>query len=189
MPQDKLSRWECRMAAFSLPEWEHLPELELYMDQVVLLIGRYLRIPGAQEEEKLITASIVNNYVRMKVMPPPVKKRYNRVHLAYLLMICTLKQSLNLSFIQKLLPNGIPEAEVAAIYDRFVRQYRTAVELFSHYTRMVLAGGAEDPAADAVQGDGLPGIAVQAAVVTNLSKALAEYLLSPEKGEEEPEPS
>ena len=40
----------------------------------------------------------------MKVMPPPVKKRYSRVHLAYLVMICTLKQSLSISCIQRMLP-------------------------------------------------------------------------------------
>lgn len=182
MLQDKINEWDAKMSAFSLPEWDSLPELELYMDQVVLLISRYLSFPTAvqeedeEEREKLITASIVNNYVRMKVMPAPVKKRYSRVHLAYLLIICTLKQSLSLSFIQKLLPMGLSEEEVAAAYTRFVRQYHAASALFSQYSQMVLNNTA--------QTDGLVGMATQAAVVTNLSKSLAEYLLLGEQSKE-----
>ena len=183
MLQDKLNQWEAKMTAFTLPDWDSLPELELYMDQVVLLVSRYLNFPSAVQEEddedreKLITASIVNNYVRMKVMPAPVKKRYSRVHLAYLLIICTLKQSLSIAFIRRLLPMGLTEREVEAAYTRFVRQYRSAVQLFSQYSQVVLQNTA--------QSDGLVGMATQAAVVTNLSKSLAEYLLltEAEKGE------
>ena len=176
MLQDKINEWDAKMSAFSLPEWDSLPELELYMDQVVLL-SRYLAFPPQEEgDDRLITASIVNNYVRMKVMPAPVKKRYSRVHLAYLLIICTLKQSLSLSFIQKLLPMGLTEEEVAATYTQFVRQYHTASSLFSQYSQMVLNNTA--------QADGLVGIATQAAVVTNLSKSLAEYLLLGDGGAE-----
>lgn len=111
MLRQQLKAWEGRMLSFSLPAWEALPELELYMDQVILLLSRYLSFPlsGESGEDKVITASIVNNYVRMKVMPPPVKKKYGRVHLAYLLVFCTLKQSLSIASIQRLLPMGIDE--------------------------------------------------------------------------------
>ena len=61
-----------------------------------------------------ITASIVNNYVRMKIMPPPVKKKYGRVHLAYLLMICTLKRSLPIAAIQRLIPEEELDAAVGS---------------------------------------------------------------------------
>ena len=162
------------MLAFSLPDWEHLPELELYMDQVLLLLGRYLSFPPLSEDEKPITASIINNYVRMKIMPAPVKKKYGRVHIAYLLIICTLKQSLSIASIQKLIPMGLQEEEVAAIYHRFVSQYRGAIEVFSRYSQSILS---EDLTDDA--------LATQAAVVTNLAKGLTEYLLTGQpEGEE-----
>ena len=173
MPQDKLSRWECRMAAFSLPEWEHLPELELYMDQVVLLIGRYLRIPGTQEEEKLITASIVNNYVRMKIMPAPVKKKYSRVHLAYLLVICSLKQCLSIASIQKLMPVGLEEDEVRRFYTHFTQQYAGVTGMFARYVE------------DALPGTGAEGLPVSTAVAANLAKSLTEYLLTAPEAPEE----
>ena len=94
----RLTVWLEELEKFDLPDWESLPQLDLYMDQVILLLNRYLSpIVG---EEKYVTASIINNYVRMKVMPPPVKKRYARMHLAYLIIICTLKQSLSISSIR-----------------------------------------------------------------------------------------
>lgn len=168
MLNEQLREWEERMRAFTLPDWESLPELELYMDQVVLLLSRYLSFPplGESGEDKVITASIVNNYVRMKVMPPPVKKKYGRVHIAYLLMICTLKQSLSIASIQRLLPMGLPEAEVERIYTRFVRLFREAQTAFSKYSEMILPDTPEDDS-----------LVIFAAVVSNLAKALTEALL------------
>ena len=173
MLQEKLRDWEAQMEAFRLPDWESLPELELYMDQVVLLMTRYLAFPPqTEEDEKVITASIVNNYVRMKIMPPPVKKRYNRVHLAYLLMICTLKQSLSIASIQRLMPVGLEEEEVRRRYTRFVQQYASTAAIFARYTRQALE---ESPDAGC-----LP---ISAAVMSNLSKALTEFLLLPQNDE------
>jgi len=166
--RDKLESWEGQMRSYSLPRWEQLPELDLYMDQVVLLLGRYLSFPPrTEEDEKLITPSIVNNYVRMKIMPAPVKKKYSRVHIAYLIVICTLKQGLSISSIQKMIPMDLSEEEVATIYDGFVDCYNSVVSLFSKYTGMMLMDNSSDEA-----------ISTIAAVVTNLSKSLTEHLLS-----------
>ena len=55
----------------SLPKWEELPDIDLYMDQVIALMNRYL---DNRTKDKMITPSMVNNYVKMKVMPAPVKK-------------------------------------------------------------------------------------------------------------------
>ncbi len=166
--RDKLESWEGQMRSYSLPRWEHLPELDLYMDQVVLLLSRYLSFPPRTEtDEKLITPSIVNNYVRMKIMPAPVKKKYSRVHIAYLIVICTLKQALSISSIQKMIPMDLSEEEVAVVYDGFVDCYNQVVSLFSKYTSMMLTENSSDEA-----------ISTIAAVVTNLSKSLTEHLLA-----------
>ena len=85
-PRHQMEQWTKDIAALNLPDWKELPNLDLYMDQVVLLITRYLSPLIKNEDEKFITASIVNNYVRLKVMPPPVKKKYSKVHIASLIM-------------------------------------------------------------------------------------------------------
>ena len=103
----------------TLPRWEELPDFELYMDQVLSLVGRYLR-KRPDSEERPLTSSMVNNYVKLKVLPPPVSKRYSRTHIARLLMICTLKSVIPISSIQKLLPE---EEQMEAFYDRFCALY------------------------------------------------------------------
>lgn len=86
------------LAQRNLPGWEDLPDLELYMDQVLSLVERYLHY----DEDRGLTASMVNNYVKQKVLPPPVNKRYGRGHIAALLMLCVLKSVMPISAIQKL---------------------------------------------------------------------------------------
>ena len=99
----KLRRWENYLNNFRLPQWDDLPDMDLYMDQVVMLLQRYLNfLPEDEHGNAAITASIINNYVRLKIMPPPVKKKYTRVHMAYLIMVCSLKQSVNIPYIQKM---------------------------------------------------------------------------------------
>ena len=89
----KLRRWETYLNTYRLPGWDQIPDLGLYMEQVIALLRQYLDyLPPELKEEEFITAAAINNYVRTKIMPEPVKKRYYRVHIAYLLVICTLKQ-------------------------------------------------------------------------------------------------
>ena len=127
----KLRRWEKYLNDFRLPLWEEIPDLGLYMDQILVLLTQYLDyLPPEIKEEKVITASTVNNYVRIKAMPEPVKKKYYRVHIAYLIMICTLKQSLSISTLQKLIPMGISESEVKEIYSSYVAKHRATAQYF-----------------------------------------------------------
>ena len=65
---------------------EDIPNIDLYMDQVISLISQYLSVFPHDPHEQVITASTINNYVRLKLMPAPYKKRYTKIHLAYILM-------------------------------------------------------------------------------------------------------
>lgn len=107
------------LARRSLPLWEELPDLELYMDQVLSLVGRYL--PAG--EDKGLTASMVNNYVKQKVLPPPVNKRYGRRHLAALLMLCTLKSVMPISAVQQLFESWGGAEGLEPLYADFRQQY------------------------------------------------------------------
>lgn len=128
---DKLRRWEKFLRNFRLPMWEEIPNLGLYMDQIIVLLTEYLDyLPPEIKEDKYITASTVNNYVRIKAMPEPVKKKYYRTHIAYLIMICTLKQTLNIATLQKLIPVGISEDEVRGIYNAYAERHRAMAEHF-----------------------------------------------------------
>ena len=71
----KLDRWDRFITDYHLPEWDAIPDLGLYMDQVVVLLAQYLNfilaMPGGKES--FVTSSTINNYVRLKIMPAPVK--------------------------------------------------------------------------------------------------------------------
>ena len=72
---ERLANLCAHIAEQRLPRWNALPDLELYMDQVLSLMERYLgNYPGF--DRKGLTAAMVNNYVKLGVMPPPVKKKY-----------------------------------------------------------------------------------------------------------------
>lgn len=103
-----------------LPQFEELPNIELYMDQVIALVNRYLSFFNDSEDDSVITHSMINNYVKLKVIPTPQKKRYNRIHLACLIMIGALKQTLSIAAIEILLPNDCDEQKAAEIYNKFV---------------------------------------------------------------------
>lgn len=168
--REQLEQWINDITALDLPDWNALPNLELYMDQVVLLLTRYLAPLTRGQDEKFITASIVNNYVRMKIIPPPVKKKYARSHLACLIMICVLKQSLSISSIQQLLPREQSEEEVHRTYAAFVLQMRRVSAGFIQQARS---------AEDFLLTEEGSSPATSAAIVANLAKSLTEYLLLP----------
>lgn len=79
------------LTAFHCPRWEELPNMDLYMDQVVTLLNTYLKDFCLEQQGKAITSTMINNYVKHGIVSAPVKKRYNRKHLAYLMVVCILK--------------------------------------------------------------------------------------------------
>ena len=137
---EKLRRWEKFLRNFRLPMWEEIPDLGLYMDQVVVLLTQYLDyLPPEIKEEKYITASTINNYVRVKAMPEPVKKKYYRTHIAYLIMICTLKQTLSIATLAKIVPIGLEEEQVREIYNAYALRHRSTAEYFIDQVKLAAA--------------------------------------------------
>ena len=170
----RMAQWAEGLEQFDLPDWESLPQLDLYMDQVILLLTRFLSPMERGAEERAVTASIINNYVRMKVIPPPLKKKYSRVHLAYLVVICTLKQSLSISCIQRMLPEDHSEEAVQSFYTRFVQQYRRAT---SFLRRIPLRGGLPVLAEEWLPTEDGGSLMATTAILSTLSKSLTEFLL------------
>lgn len=106
---------EQEILVLELPTWEVLPDIGLYMDQVVTLMDRTFS-PALPKGE--MTKSMVNNYVKVGMIPRPTGKKYDRDHLAMLIMIGVLKQALSMESISRLLEvvcrDGVKEG-----YDRF----------------------------------------------------------------------
>ncbi len=137
---EKLRRWESYLMNYKLPDWDEIPNFGLYMEQVLQLLTDYLDyLPPELKAEQFITAATINNYVRNRYMPSPQKKKYYRVHIAYLIMICSLKQRLNIATIHRMIPVGITDEEVKSIYSSYVVQHRSTAKFFIDQVRMVAA--------------------------------------------------
>lgn len=111
-----------------IPRWNELPEIDLYLDQVVNYIEKYLGQYTASKEDKIITKTMINNYVKLGIMPAPEKKKYSKAHIAYLIVICVLKQVYSISDIGKLISLTIQYFELSKAYNRFCANLEVSIK-------------------------------------------------------------
>ena len=111
-----------------IPRWNELPKIDLYLDQVVNYLEKYLTQYSANKEDKIITKTMINNYVKQGIMPAPEKKKYSRAHIAYLMVICILKQVYSISDIGKLISLTIQYFELSKAYNRFCANLEISVK-------------------------------------------------------------
>ena len=80
-----------------------IPHIDLYMDQVTTFMDEHLSDVKRYEDDKILTKTMINNYTKNDLLPPPVKKKYSKEHIYVLTFIYYLKNILSISDIQKLL--------------------------------------------------------------------------------------
>ncbi|MEI7884967.1 MAG: DUF1836 domain-containing protein [Clostridia bacterium] len=133
-----LALWCSDFVHFHLPRWEELPDIELYMEQVIVFIEKSLSLFLGNNKEKIITSAMVNNYVKLKILPPPIKKRYHRRQLAYLITISILKNVLNLTEIQVGIRYQVLLSDEKTSYNLFCQEVENA---FSVLFSQIASGG------------------------------------------------
>lgn len=111
-----------------LPRWEELPDFEIYVDQIVNIVEGKLMVLQFKEDEKILTKSMVNNYVKQGIVDPPVKKRYNKVHIAYLLVVCILKSVYSLDEITKMIALQIRKYPIDSSYNYFLDEFEACLK-------------------------------------------------------------
>ena len=82
---------------------EALPDINLYMDQVITFMEKELYPTKRHEEDPILTKTMVNNYVKNNLLPPPEKKKYSKEHILMLTFIYYFKNIMSISDIQVLL--------------------------------------------------------------------------------------
>ena len=81
-----------------------IPGIDLYMDQVTTFLQENLRgLSRDPDGDKFLTKTMINNYVKNKVLFPPVKKKYNRDHIMLLIVIYYMKSFLSIGDIRSIL--------------------------------------------------------------------------------------
>ena len=104
---------------FSYPKWEDIPNIDLYLDQVLLYVNQVCA-PISPDKEKGLTASMVNNYVKHGYLTKPDKKKYQRKQIARLIAITTLKSVFSIQEIAQTLNTLQTQASSDQLYDAFV---------------------------------------------------------------------
>ena len=91
------------LSGFTVTDVEEIPKIDLYMDQVLTFLTERLRRTARKSDaDKLLTKTMVNNYVKNKVMIPPVKKKYGRDHILLLMVIYYMKSFLSIDDIRRI---------------------------------------------------------------------------------------
>ena len=176
----KLLRWEHYLNNYRLPAWKELPDIGLYMDQVIALLSQYLDFIPVEDmkHEKPVAPTTINNYVRLKVIPAPEKRKYYRIHIAFLIMIFTLKQGASISGLQQLLPaNDAGEEEVRAYYTDYVERLQFACALFTNQVRSVAQKAFDPQNPQSITDQAVETLVVQSVLNSALSRITGEKLL------------
>ncbi len=82
---------------------EDIPNIDLYVDQVTTFIESQLESVKRNDDEKILTKTMINNYTKSHVLPSPEKKKYSKDHVLTLILIYYLKSFLSIKDIQTLL--------------------------------------------------------------------------------------
>ena len=115
---ENLKEFKEKMESAGPEEWKDIPDIDLYMDQVISYMKR--QHIGLDEEETL-TSAMINNYIKNGLLPRAKGKRYDREHIAYLTAVCLLKQVLTVKESGILMRNEMENKEVETFYNSYRR--------------------------------------------------------------------
>lgn len=80
-----------------------IPAIDLYMDQITTFMDKHLANSKRFEDDKILTKTMINNYAKNDLLPPPVKKRYSKEHIIFLIFIYYFKSYLSINDIKTIL--------------------------------------------------------------------------------------
>jgi NTP pyrophosphatase (non-canonical NTP hydrolase) len=105
---------------------EQIPNLDLYMDQVITLFESNLFETKRSAEDKLLTKTMINNYTKDKLLMAAKKKKYTRDHVILMIIIYNLKQSLAINDIKNILKPIVEKIEnneqvdIDSLYNKYL---------------------------------------------------------------------
>ena len=117
-----------------IPRWNELPNVDLYLDQVVTFINSSLEafLPTNtntdKKENQILTKTMINNYVKNNLIDAPEKKKYAKIQCAKLFVICILKQVYSMNEIAKLIDIALKSSSVEHSYNSFCTHFEQALE-------------------------------------------------------------
>lgn len=130
---------------FKLPRWDDLPTVDLYLEQVLTLLDEWLGDYLSDGRKKVMTKTMVNNYVKQQYLKAPVNKKYDRVAVACLFVIALLKPIYTIEEISRFIRLALDFAEPAKGFDQFCEMTEEAVRHAFERTSMPKPKNEGDP--------------------------------------------
>jgi len=172
--QDALESFLFALESSKPPQWDALPDIGLYMDQVINYLERQIGSLFPPNKEGAITSSMINNYVKAHIIPRAQSKKYSQEHIALLLAAFVLKKALTTQDMSVLLTKGTDSA-IDDPYRSFYEHYRgTLLECGKTVAQEIRATLEEEP----FGGDSLRPLALKLAVEASIRSLAAEMLLA-----------
>lgn len=103
------------MQTIKLPEWELIPSVGLYLEQVTKFVNDY--IPSGLNME--LTPTMITNYVKLKIVPKGIKKTYTRNQIAEFIIIAYLKTVISMDQIRIIFSHYDLSENTKDFYDNF----------------------------------------------------------------------
>ncbi len=133
------------LADFKLPHWNDLPAIPLYLEQVLSLVDEWLGPYLMQDNKPIMTKTMINNYVKQKYIPAPVKKKYDRLTVAYIFIIAVLKPLYTIDEIMTFVRLALDFSGDEVAYDQFCDNIEAAVKHAFEQTTMPKPKDPKDP--------------------------------------------
>lgn len=176
----KLEEWAKEASSHEAAEWDRMPEIYLYMDQVLTYMNKQLSFYERSGGDTPLTSSMINNYVKDGILDRPEQKKYGRDHLAMLMVICLLKPVLSIQDISVLLKSMLEHGTKTELYQNFCEAQTAAFQDICGRLTEASSKGKEE----------LYRLAVEFSVEARARRSAAERILSeleetpikPEKG-------
>ena len=112
-----------------LPRWDELPDISLYLEQVLELVnGNLEKYLEGDKNGRILTQTMVNNYVKHGFIQSPVKKRYDKTALASLIAIAVLKDIFTIKEISQLISLAIDASNPEESYNYFCQLVEETTE-------------------------------------------------------------
>lgn len=130
---------------FRMPRWDELPSVPQYLDQVLILLDEWLSPYLSHDDKRIMTRTMVNNYVKLKFLTPPLNRRYNRLSIASLFVIAILKPVYTIEEIAYLIRLSLNHSDTEEAYNQFCEYVEEAVACAFNNTEMKKEANVGDP--------------------------------------------
>lgn len=110
-----------------LPRYKDLPDFGIYSEQLVEIVNKALE--AMFDKDNKLTKSMVNNYVKHKIMPSPIKKRYFRNHIVYCIVITVFKNNLSIAEIDGGILHELKKSSIEESYNYFCDKIENVMRL------------------------------------------------------------